>query len=194
MIDDDDETEHRIYGMQIGTVVDVTDPEGAGRIRAIIPGLHEPAGPWAWPIAGAGGGGPAGGAFVVPPVGQDVAIWFKDGDPDHPYYLPANYGTPTGKPRETPTPVRELPVAEVPLLAAFEWGTYVVVIDNRPGQRALYLRDKRTGDELQHDAELAVWRLKGSTAVFIESDGRIQLSAPTIIINERVVRTGPGGI
>lgn len=187
--DHDDDTTHKRGGFDIGVVVDVNDPRGLGRIRARTPIADKS--PWALPFALAGAGGPNGGAFVVPDVGNDVVIIYKNGDPDHPYYAPANYGGPTGKPRETPTPVRDLPPAEVPRVAVFEWGSYVAVIDDRIGHRALYFRDKRTGDEIQHDGENGIWRIKGTTGVFIESDGRVQIEGATVIINGRPMREGP---
>jgi uncharacterized protein involved in type VI secretion and phage assembly len=188
--DQDDETTHKRPGFDVGVVVNVNDPKGIGRIRARVPGLAD-ATAWALPFALAGAGGSLGGAFVVPPVGHEVVIHYKNGDPDHPYYAPANYGAPNGKPRETPTPVRDLPPEEVPQVAVFEWGTYVVAIDDRPSKRALYLRDKRTGDEIQHDGEHGIWRIKGTSGVFIESDGRVQIEGATVVINGRVQREGP---
>jgi hypothetical protein len=188
-VDHDDDTTHKRPWFDIGVVVDVNDPKGIGRIRARTP--ISSSCPWALPFALAGAGGPNGGAFVVPRVGNDVVIIYKNGDPDHPYYAPANYGAPNGKPRETPTPVRDLPPEEVPKVAVFEWGTYVVAIDDRDDSPALYLRDKRTGDEIHHDGKNGIWRIKGTTGVFIESDGRVQIEGATVVINGRIMRDGP---
>lgn len=188
---DDEEATVRIYGLQIGTVTENEDDLGAGRIRARIQVVHEPHGPWAWPLGTVGGGGPGQGMHVVPKIGSEVGIFFKDGDPDHPYYLAGHYGSPSDKGPETPTPVKSLSPADTVKVAAFEFGRYIVVIDDRDGHRGLVLQDKLSEDRIEHDGEKMSWVIKGTSLVLIQADGTVAIDAPIIIIGGRAVGPGP---
>ncbi len=192
--------DRRIYGMIIGTVADRLDPRGLGRVRILAPPWFDPdPTAWAWPLGG-GGGGPRQGGLVVPQKGAEVAVFFKEGDPEHPYFLAANWGAPGGA-RETPTPVAELGADLVPDVAVFEFGDYFIAIDARAGSRGLKVVHKPSGagdleaaDTLEHDGEKMGWRIKGTAAIVIQSDGQIDLDAPLVTVNKRVVQTTPRGI
>lgn len=185
----------RILGMQIGVVADRRDPDGLGRVRIRIPTLFDPdPTPWAWPLGGGGGGGKVRqGGFVVPADGAEVAVFFKDGDPEHPYFLAANFGAPAGA-RETPTPVKDLLPADSPDVAAFEFGDYYVQIDNRDGQKKLEVKHKVSEDAIEHNGKDMAWQIKGTSLVRIVADGQIDISAPMITINGRVVQDTDRGI
>src|SRR5207248_8782882 len=74
------------YGVEVGIVSNVQDPQQLGRIKVQIPRL--PTGPesgWvrvAQPAAGAGRG-----FYWLPHVNDEVLIAFERGDPNHPYVL-----------------------------------------------------------------------------------------------------------
>jgi hypothetical protein len=183
------------YGLHIGTVADIDDRKidgrSLGRVRITIPGVHEPMGPWAWPLGTSGGGGPGQGAHVPMKVGWEVGVWFKEGDPDHPYYVAGHYGSPTGKGDETPTPIAALDPADAVRVAAFEFGRYIVVIDDREGHRGLLLQDKLSGDKVEHDGEKMSWMIKGTSALLLKADGQIDIDAPIVTIGGRPVGPGP---
>lgn len=190
---DDEEATIRRYGLHIGVVTDNADELGVGRVKARIPGLYEPDGPWMWPLGtlGGGGGPKPQGAHVVPQVGAEVAIWFNQGDVDDPRYMPAHYGAPDGQPNETPTPIQTLSATDAVSVAAFQFGRYIVVIDNRDGQEGLMIQDTVSEDRIQHDGVKGSWVMKGTSAVIIQADGSISIDAPIITIGGRPVGPGP---
>lgn len=77
---------NRIFGIVVGIVKDVADPEGQGRILLdleFMPGKHETHwAPVATPMAGLDRG-----YWVMPEVGDEAVVAFDHGDPDHPYVL-----------------------------------------------------------------------------------------------------------
>lgn len=89
-----DEIEGRVYGFQVGRVVDVTDPEGLGRVRGQIMAMRKgEASDWlvpAWPGAMEG----------VPRVGDPLLVAFVDGDPHRGIYFWHPQSTTTGRPVE----------------------------------------------------------------------------------------------
>jgi uncharacterized protein involved in type VI secretion and phage assembly len=80
--------EGKRYGVEIGIVTDVRDPEKLGRVKVQYPRL--PGGPestWArvaQPAAGAGRG-----FYWIPEIGDEVLIAFELGDPRCPYVIGA---------------------------------------------------------------------------------------------------------
>ncbi len=195
---DNEEAEFRSYGLKIGVVVDNADPLGLGRVRMRIPHYYEPMGPWAFPLGTAGGGGGTNtdgsptkqGLHIVPKIGAEVGVFFKDGDPDMPYYLAGHYGIPSSG-NETPTPVAALSASDTMKVAAFEFGRYLVVVDDREGHRGLIVQDKLSHDRIEHDGEKMSWAIKGTSLVLIQADGQITLDAPLITIGGRPVGPGP---
>ncbi len=67
----------RYYGVQFGLVTDISDPEGAHRVRVNIPGIADPETDWLFPMISGGGSAQRGG-HVVPVLGAKVAVWFHD--------------------------------------------------------------------------------------------------------------------
>lgn len=188
-IDEDDSTIRR-SGLHTGTVADNKDEDGLGRVRVEIPNVHEPMGPWAWPLGGSYG--PNRSIWFPFEKGAEVGVFFKEDDPDHPYVVAGYFGdgTPDGKP-DSPSPVRNLSPDESLEVAAVEFGNYIIVIDNRPGKKGLILQEKRSGDRIEHDGEKHSWVVKGTSAVIIQADGQIVLDAPLITIGGRPVGPGP---
>ena len=76
----------KFYGKYRGRVNDNRDPEGLGRIRALVPDVigDEETG-WALPSAPYAGDGV--GFFLVPPIGANVCIEFEKSNPDNPIWV-----------------------------------------------------------------------------------------------------------
>ena len=87
----------RYYGIYRAIVIDVEDPEGRGRIRAICPAIgqtkEDDVGEdhWALPcmpgLSVGAKGGQAHGVFMPPNLGDQVWIQFESGLPEHPIYV-----------------------------------------------------------------------------------------------------------
>lgn len=196
MSHENDAADDRFKSLQVGEVVDRNDPEGLGRVRVRIPGLMDDAGPWAWPLGMPGGGTAQRGMKFVPRLHAEVAVFFKGGDPDVPYYMPAQWGAPGGV-SEMPTDAAKLPPDEAPDVDCIETEHYKVTIDNRPGHEALRLVDKVSGDMIEMDGTTATGpgiTIFGNAAVYIKSNGAFVVDALSAVINNRKVVDGAHNI
>ncbi len=178
--DDIGESEKKLYGMYMGYVTDRNDPEELGRVRVCIPGLMEPHGPWAWPLGTCGGGSKDNGLFSVPAVGAEVAIFFEQGSEAVPHYLSAHWGKPGGH--------SELPEEASVDNRVLATKTFRIELDETEGQQKLKLKNRKTGCNLEFDAQDNTITLEGTTAITIKAVGAINTEATNITIGGRVVR------
>ena len=76
----------RFKGVEVGTVVDVNDPNGEGRIRVDFPWMGgENKLYWA-PVATLMSGGSRG-SWFMPEVGDEVLVAFEQEDVEHPFVI-----------------------------------------------------------------------------------------------------------
>jgi uncharacterized protein involved in type VI secretion and phage assembly len=73
-------------GKYRGTVRDNIDPDGLGRIRAIVPSVTGNDEPSTWALPCLPAAGPGMGLFTVPQVGSAVWIEYEGGDPGYPIW------------------------------------------------------------------------------------------------------------
>ena len=179
----DGSVQGRFPGMYVGVVTDRNDPESLGRVRVMVPGLLEPEGPWAWPLGTLGGGSAGRGAFAVPRVGADVAVFFNQGDLSAPYYLCAHWGKPGGE-SEVPEEARKSP----PDGTVLSTETFCVEMDESEGGRRLKVTNRKTGDNLLFDAEANTVELCATTSLTLKAVGAVSIQAAQITIGGRVVR------
>lgn len=185
-----DTDDPRYTALYIGEVVDRDDPEGLGRVRVRIPGLVDPASPWAFPLGTVGGGSDRRGFFSVPEKGAEVGVLFHQGDVDHPFYLCGHWGKPNGQ-AEVPEPARDLPKEEVPQVRAFETGRFLLVFDDRAGKEAFLIKDKKSGDEIEFDGAAMGITIKATSALLLKADGMVNIEGAAVQINGRLVLPGP---
>lgn len=178
----------KFLGMYRGVVVDNLDPKKMGRCRIRIGGVYpDDGGPWAHPIGQPGAGSAQRGIYDPPPIGSDVCVWMEQGDPDHPYYMGGNPGA-----DEVPPEVRDEPDAEqATKVAAWETDRWRIKLDSRDGKQECHIQDKATGDVFELDGVKLGVRIKGTSAVLIESDVVVNIDAPEINIGgRRVTKNG----
>lgn len=191
MIDGDDHSspDPRFLGLYEGVVAANDDPLRVGRVRVVIPGVIDEPSAWAPPLGASGGGAAGRGSFVVPKVGADVAVFFKQGDPDQPRYLAGPWGAPAGAP-ETPEGVRgEADPAKVHQVGAIQTDRWELVLDDRQGSSTVRIRDLLHPETVvELDGESHGVRVSGAAAVLIESVGVVNVRGLQIILNGRVVR------
>jgi len=79
----------RWYGVQIGLVTDLRDPDGQGRVKVRLPWSPDPSGAAyeAWARLATLMGGNNRGTWFVPDKDDEVLVAFEGGDPRAPYVL-----------------------------------------------------------------------------------------------------------
>lgn len=174
-----------------GIVADRTDPLKIGRVKVMIPGVAEPSTGWAFPLS-IGSGENQRGWFDVPEVGAEVAVWFLQGDSDHPYYVCAHWGAPGGS-GQAPTPIQAADVTPetAPDIKVYETPRHLLVFDCRSGREGFEVKDKVSGDGVTYDGLTRILELRGTVAVRIVSDGAVTIDGLAVTINNRPVL--PGG-
>lgn len=139
----DDEGEPRQYGLFYGVVQFNDDPEKIGRVRVLVPGLIEPASPWAVPVGGTHStGGKGVGGYDVPPVGATVVMGFHGGDVDRPFFMAAFHGQ-----GEQLSAVPNNP-ADAHKIKVFESDRFLIVLNGIGGSEEVLIKDKVTGDNV----------------------------------------------
>lgn len=165
----------RRYGVMPGKVVDRDDPQGEGRVKVSFPWMGNDAqGYWA-PVASLMGGGDRG-AWIMPELEDEVLVAFEQGDVEHPYIVGFLHNG-EHRPPETDPKVRLLRSVNGHEIAL-----------NDP---AIFAGDSggiRIEDAQGNRIELS----NGRITIF--SVGQIEITAPTVVINGRVVAPIPSPI
>lgn len=193
----DESPDPQFLAVYDGIVMDRDDPLKVGRVRVRVPGLIAAPGVWALPIGMPGGGSSTKGFFFVPEVGAEVAVFFKQGDVDHPRYLAGAWGRPNGTPDLPSSALEaedgtEYTATQIPNVCVLETRRYEIVIDDNEGHSRLAIRDKASPnggeDIIEIDGEKHGVRISGTVAVLIESVGAVTINGLQVMINNRVVR------
>ena len=185
---DYDDPDPPFLGLEIGVVVNRDDPAGLGRVRIRIPGIV-PASAWAFPLGAPGGGSGDRGTWWLPEEGAEVGVFFKRGDPDHPYYLPANWGAPASG-NEVPAAAQVAGKGD-PDIRVFAFGAYDMVIDTRPATKSFKIVDKADGENLlEFDGVTRVLTISATTAIRINATGAIEIQGLITTIQGIVAGSG----
>ena len=162
----------RRYGVMPGKVDDVEDPQAEGRVKVSFPRMGEGAqGYWA-PVASVMGGKERG-AWIMPEVGDEVLVAFDEGDPEHPYVVGFLHNG-DHRPPETDPHIRLL----------HSVNGHVIALEDPP-----ITSGDRGGIRIE-DAHGNLIELSNGRIV-IRSVGQLELRAPTVVINGRVVAPIP---
>lgn len=139
----DEEGERREYGHFFGKVIENNDPEKLGRARIFVPGLLEPASPWALPVGGGHSSGAKGlGTYDAPPIGADVLVGFHAGDIDRPYYFGGWHG------QDEQLSVVPAAAADADKVKVFESARFLIVLNGIGGAEEVLIKDKVSGDSI----------------------------------------------
>ena len=162
----------RMKGVVTGQVVSVDDPNQQGRVQVSLPfmgGQNESY--WA-PVATFMSGGGRG-AWFMPQVGDEVLLAFNQDDPAHPHILGFLWNGQNTPPSTDPDlrVIRSLNGHEIRIYDPAEAGGDTGYI------RIQYSR----GDGSMNIVEVA------NGGITINSDSAIQINAPNVTINGRVV-------
>lgn len=188
MRDPDADFDDGLVGLYDGVVVDNLDPLCNGRVRVMVPGLIEPASGWAMPIGGTGGGSSGQGFYRVPKIGAEVSVQFAQGNIDAPRFLVGPWGAPGGVP-DAPTYLHALTPAEAVQVGVMQTDRWEIVLDDRPGQATLRIRDLMfPTDVVEIDGVTHGVTISGTAAVVIKSIGVVSIEGLQILLNGRLVR------
>lgn len=184
MANESDGQHRKFLGMAVGVVVDNEDPEKVGRVRVRVPGIFEPASPWALPLGWPGAGAKQRGGFYPVPKGAEVAVFCNMGDQDHPYYISANPGR-----GEQPEEVQDSATtpADANKVHAWEGERYRVVYDERDGKQQVQIKDKKYGDKIELDGVGLGITISATTGIHITTQGSLSLEGLAVSINGRTV-------
>ncbi len=178
-----DEGQHtKLLGLYEGPVTDNVDPKKLGRVKVSIPGVAEPTG-WAFPIGAPGAGGKKRGGWSPPPIGAEVAVFFKMGDPEHPRYLPGFSGV--GEQPDEVEAASPEDAVKIPFL--FNGDRFKIIVDERAASARIALEDKKTGDLIEIDGKRGGVKLKATSALSIECDGAVDIKGSSITFNGRLL-------
>lgn len=194
-----------------GTIVDVNDPKGVGRVKVAIPGVAEPTG-WARPIS-PGGGAARRGSWSIPPIGALVLVWFVQGSPDRPVYIGGHWGSAVpgageggSVGTEAPERVRDLPNAERAQVSVVETAEWVVLADDRAPEldgdgeptpvsdgQTLVVRHKSTGTRIEIDGVRRGILMIADT-IILRAAGQVLIEGLEVQVAGRSVRPDAGVI
>lgn len=193
-----------------GTVVDVEDPRGVGRVRATIPGVMSPSG-WLRPLS-TGGGSAQRGTHDVPALNATILIFFPGGDAERGCYIGGYWGSNVpgagddgGTGTEALTRVRDLPVAERPHVVVTETAQWVILADDRKREldedgnpivadgATLLVQHKPTGTKIEVDGQARAITLEADS-IILRSAGQVVIEGLSVNIAGRHVRPRAGKI
>ena len=169
----------KVYGVMVGTVVDVNDPQGEGRVRVMFPWLPGDSETYWAPIAAAMAGHERG-AFLMPEIEDEVLVAFDRGDVNHPYVLGFLWN---GRQKPPSQDVRERIIRSVN-------GHAIRFLDATPagGSLGALIIEDAHGNRIT----------MSNGKVTIKSIAVLELDAPTIILkvagSRRVVTPNPNPI
>lgn len=81
-------SEPRLFGVYVGRVIDIQDPEALGRVRVTIPSLADPGFiSETWARLATLFAGNDRGSWFIPEAEDEVLVGFEAGDPRHPFVI-----------------------------------------------------------------------------------------------------------
>lgn len=165
----------RQFGVVVGKVDSVADPQGEGRVKVSFPFMGgNPQGYWA-PVATIMSGGSRG-AWIMPEEQDEVLVAFDQGDVNHPYIVGFLHNGAHRPPSTDP---------KVRLLRSVN-GHEIAL--NDPSVAAGNTGGIRIEDAQGNIVELA------NGSITIRSVGTISITAPNVTINGRPVAVIPSPI
>ncbi|HKP98438.1 MAG TPA: phage baseplate assembly protein V [Fibrobacteria bacterium] len=158
LVDLSDQVRGRFYGKYRGTVADVNDPQGLGRIRAEVPEvLHDKVSSWALPALPFSGAGM--GAFTIPSAGAGVWIEFEAGDASRPIWTGCFWGrdqVPQDEAGATAGPPVKIWRSEKGLMVILDDGAERVAISDAAGNNLITLKAQAGEIRIQAAAKVIV--------------------------------------
>jgi hypothetical protein len=172
-----------LFGLYIGTVVDVDDPANAFRVKVYIPGICEPTSAWARGFDLFGSGKDFG-KFGPPPEGSQVGVFFEAGDIDCPWFIPTGCAQDEIVSDVAGT-LNKWGFAFGDIRLQFEVGLTGL------GKVTIYSAKIPEANRIIVDGETNSITIQALTDVTIQAVGRVNITAGLLTLQGRVVT--PGG-
>lgn len=190
-----------IPGFVPGIVMDNSDPEGTGRVKAKIPGLMEPMTPyWIMPANWPGAGGVhTGSQYPPPPLNAQIFIMFEYGQyqaaDSHAIYLTGYYGLTEDKAPAGPTIVGTATTAANAHKRVCFWedDKFIAYVINDDTEKRLVLQAKTSGSKVEINAadgnsgKAETIYIEARTALSLYSQGLVDIQGMIVQINGRKV-------
>ncbi len=189
------------YGLVIGVVDGLDDPDAIGRVRVKYPYRDDQLSGWARLVTPMGG--KQRGLFMRPEVGDEVLVGYEQGDPRRPYVLGAVWSSADdpppddGKPTQNNLRLIQSRSGHRFILDDTDGGEQIVIVD-KDGTRKIVIDS--AGQSIQISCEAGDISLKAPAGqvsisaqsvsiqadaeVEIQADGALTLSGTTIGIND----------
>ena len=162
-------------GVVIGKVIEVNDDQGLGRIKVSFPWLDKDS-ESRWASVASIMAGPGRGAYFMPEIDDEVLVAFEQGDWDHPFVIGFLWN-PVQKPPTRETHERMIRTVN---------GHTIRFVDSKPSagdKGALIIEDGHGNVVEMTNAKMT-----------IRSVAMLDIKAPTVTINGRIVSPGPNPI
>jgi hypothetical protein len=163
----------KYYGKYRGTVINNIDPEGRGRIQAIVPDVQG-ATPLTYALPCMPLASIKAGIHLVPIVGSAVWIEFEQGDPDYPIWTGCFWGQASELPSDASS---GLPVS--PSIILQTQGQHKLVISDVPGIGGIEIKSTTGASIKVNDIGITIDNGKGAT---------IELIGPSVDINKGAMK------
>jgi uncharacterized protein involved in type VI secretion and phage assembly len=185
----------RLYGVYLGRVADVRDPENIGRVRVTIPPSVELVrGLDAWARMATLFAGHARGTWFIPDVGDEVLIAFEAGDLGRPYVLGSLWNT-----GDRPPASMDAAGANEKKVIRTRRGVQVTLVDQEnhehivletPGGQRITLRDGPGSIEFEDSNGNAI-KLEAS-GITIDTSAKVRIRASQVEISTSIFTVDAG--
>jgi uncharacterized protein involved in type VI secretion and phage assembly len=170
----------RFYGKYRGTVINVVDPLGMGRIQAMVPAVSLML-PTSWCLPCFPTAGRLSGTFYLPQMGSGVWIEFEGGDPDKPIWTGCFYGLEA----EMPGDAQRTSATNNPASPSMVFQSQLqnrIVISDLPGPTGGIILKTLTGASITvNDTGIYIDNGKGASIKLIGPNVNVNNGALTVI-------------
>lgn len=178
----------RIGGVVVGTVKDVADPDGFGRIKVELPWLEgDSTQHWA-PVATLASGGERG-SWWMPETGDEVLVAFDHGDVSHPFVIGYTWNGAAKPPADGGASVRRVKTV----------AGHVLEFDDRSGEEKILVktRGEQQIELVDSPAKITVKTKNGQTACLEDSPAKVTVKTSgnqSVVLDEsaQAVTIHPG--
>jgi len=170
------------YGVVVGVVTNLNDPDGLARIKVKYPSLPKSDGAeiestWArlvTPMAGAERG-----IEFLPEVNDEVLVAFENGDSNHPYILGSLWNKTDKPPEPTANVVKDGKVQKRIIKST---SGHIITIDDTEGAEQISIVDKTGKNSINIDSKNNAIGINSEADITIEGKANLTLKGKTILI------------